>query len=291
MNDTWLEDFLALADCMNFSRAAERRHVTQPAFGRRIRALEDWCGQALVDRSSHRLALTEAGGLVLDAARDMLRRRDGLQRELGMLEAQASTLVVASTQALSFTFFPEWFSRASGGAAVHLLADNMRACERLMEEGKAHFLLCHTHPEMEFDFPRTHYRALDLATDRLVPVSKVSATGGTRFDPGGTNIPFLSFDERSGLGRILQTGLGKKLQHLDLKPCFTSHVAMALKTMMLEGRGLAWLPFGLVSEDIATGRCAIAGGPEWQLEVSISLMRPKTRLSPLAEAFWSGLAR
>jgi len=37
-----------LAERRNFSRAAEARHVTQPAFSRRIRALEDWVGTPLV---------------------------------------------------------------------------------------------------------------------------------------------------------------------------------------------------------------------------------------------------
>ena len=36
----WFEDYLALAQTLNFSKAAELRHVTQPAFSRRIRALE-----------------------------------------------------------------------------------------------------------------------------------------------------------------------------------------------------------------------------------------------------------
>ena len=36
----WLEDFIALARERSFSRAAEQRHVTQPQFSRRIRALE-----------------------------------------------------------------------------------------------------------------------------------------------------------------------------------------------------------------------------------------------------------
>ena len=47
MELVWLEDFLALAEALNFSRAAEARHVTQPAFSRRIRALEGWIGAAL----------------------------------------------------------------------------------------------------------------------------------------------------------------------------------------------------------------------------------------------------
>ena len=46
----WLEDFVALAQERSFTRAAELRHVTHPAFGRRIKALESWLGVALVNR-------------------------------------------------------------------------------------------------------------------------------------------------------------------------------------------------------------------------------------------------
>jgi DNA-binding transcriptional LysR family regulator len=51
MNLIWLEDFLALAATGNFSRAAEDRHSSQPAFSRRIRALEEWVGVDLFDRN------------------------------------------------------------------------------------------------------------------------------------------------------------------------------------------------------------------------------------------------
>jgi DNA-binding transcriptional LysR family regulator len=38
----WLEDFVTLAETSSFSRAAEIRNVTQPAFSRRIKQLETW---------------------------------------------------------------------------------------------------------------------------------------------------------------------------------------------------------------------------------------------------------
>ncbi|HXQ40880.1 MAG TPA: LysR family transcriptional regulator, partial [Candidatus Udaeobacter sp.] len=48
----WLEDFLSLAETRNFSRSAELRFTTQPAFSRRIKALEEWVGATLFDRSA-----------------------------------------------------------------------------------------------------------------------------------------------------------------------------------------------------------------------------------------------
>ena len=56
----WLEDFVSLAETHSFSRSAQLRHVTQPAFSRRIQALEAWAGVDLVDRPSYPTRLTMA---------------------------------------------------------------------------------------------------------------------------------------------------------------------------------------------------------------------------------------
>ncbi len=57
----WLEDFLCLAKSTSFSAAAEERNITQSAFSRRIKALEEWLGAPLIDRSSYRVNITDAG--------------------------------------------------------------------------------------------------------------------------------------------------------------------------------------------------------------------------------------
>src|SRR3546814_17458980 len=60
--------------------------LTQPAFSRRIRALEDWVGATLVNRDTHRIALTEAGQAFRVLAEEIMRRltlgRDHV-REIG----------------------------------------------------------------------------------------------------------------------------------------------------------------------------------------------------------------
>ena len=61
MNLRHLQAFVVLAEELNFSRAAERLHVAQPALSQQIRALEARMGTQLVDRGSRPLRLTEAG--------------------------------------------------------------------------------------------------------------------------------------------------------------------------------------------------------------------------------------
>ena len=64
METKWLEDFVSLAETRSFSRSAQLRHVTQPAFSRRIQSLEVWAGTDLVDRSSYPTQLTPAGQIL-----------------------------------------------------------------------------------------------------------------------------------------------------------------------------------------------------------------------------------
>ncbi|HWT20922.1 MAG TPA: LysR family transcriptional regulator, partial [Variovorax sp.] len=82
MQFKWMEDFIALAQTRSFTRAAELRHVTHPAFGRRIRALESWAGTALVERGSSPVALTPAGESFLDNATQMVRGVESSREEL-----------------------------------------------------------------------------------------------------------------------------------------------------------------------------------------------------------------
>ncbi|MEI8618640.1 LysR family transcriptional regulator [Pseudoalteromonas sp. B193] len=57
----WLEDFLALSNTKSFSQAARLRHITQPAFSRRIKALEEAVGAELIDRENLPITLTSSG--------------------------------------------------------------------------------------------------------------------------------------------------------------------------------------------------------------------------------------
>lgn len=294
METAWLADLQALAETLNFSRAAEKRHITQPAFGRRIKSLEDWCGSDLVDRSTHRLKLTPAGEAMLEAANDIAARLERASRDLAQMRAATSTVTFAATHALSFIFFPGWIQGLGHEAStmpIRLLSDNMNECERIMTEGRAQFLLCHDHQNSRIRLDMNAYRHVEVATDRLIPVSGRDRNGRALHsisEASDRAVPHLAFEETSGMGRILSSTLSSSTDRLPLSTVFTSHLAMALKALAVEGKGVTWIPESLAADEMGpAGRLAPAGSADWAVDVKIVLIRPRARMTDIAESFWS----
>jgi DNA-binding transcriptional LysR family regulator len=76
-----LRYFIAVAEERNFTRAAERLHIAQPALSRQIRALEGELGVELLHRTTHDFELTEAGAFLLDRGPVLLAAADRLWRD------------------------------------------------------------------------------------------------------------------------------------------------------------------------------------------------------------------
>ncbi|WP_066367498.1 LysR family transcriptional regulator [Herbidospora mongoliensis] len=88
-----LRYFVAVAEDLHFTRAAERLFVSQPALSKQIRALERHLGFSLFDREPAGVTLTPQGAALLPVARDLLARwTEGM--ETARAAAPAETLVV-----------------------------------------------------------------------------------------------------------------------------------------------------------------------------------------------------
>jgi LysR family hydrogen peroxide-inducible transcriptional activator len=71
-----LRYLIALADCLSFTRAADRCAVTQSTLSIQLRKLEDYLGVRLFDRNRSRVSLTAEGNKVLELARVAVRAAD-----------------------------------------------------------------------------------------------------------------------------------------------------------------------------------------------------------------------
>jgi DNA-binding transcriptional LysR family regulator len=294
MNLIWLEDFLALAATGNFSRAAEERHSSQPAFSRRIRALEEWIGAELFDRSSQPAKLTEVGEWFASVAQELIARVARIPGDASKVaEARSVTLHVASTHVLSFTFLPRWLRGLESRIAVgpiQLVSDVLQRCEALMLQSKVQFVLSHSHMDARGALDRAPFKSLLVGRDVLTAVSAADDSGQAKHriaQHATAPMPVLGYTGESGLGRIMQAVVGHKLAQVPVRTVFTAHLASVLRTMALDGRGIAWLPRTLVDEDLARGQLVAAADAAWDVPLEIRLYRDAQLLGQAAEAFWT----
>ena len=295
MEVIWLKDFLMLAEHMNFSKAAAARNVTQPAFSRRIRALEAWFGTPLCERSTHHVSLTPAGEHLRREAAVLVRGLHQLRRDVRHIAGRRSQgLSLAATHALSFSFVPAWIRRNPNMLSlgtINLISDSMQACEQLMQNGDAQFLLCHQHRDVPSRLASDEFASIAIEQDMLIPLSAPDKMGAPLWclDRAGA-IKYLAYSDQSGLGRILSASRAVQQRLAETERLFTSHLAATLQSMALAGDGVAWLPQTLAQEDIAGGRLVLAAGHAYQIPIEIRLFRPRATQPLAVEAIWSSVA-
>lgn len=102
-----LRYFVAVAETLNYRRAAEAIRVAQPALSKQIKDLEDAVGARLLDRNTGGVVLTDAGTVFLDEARDILERVDMAAKAAREAQAgRSGRLTVGSLGAVSASFLP-----------------------------------------------------------------------------------------------------------------------------------------------------------------------------------------
>jgi len=303
METKWLEDFVSLAETRSFSRSAQLRHVTQPAFSRRIQALEAWAGIDLVDRSSYPTRLTPAGETFHSQALDILGSLQGARNMMRAHQVAGQDMIeFAVPHSLAFTFFPHWVTdlrHRFGGLKTRLIALNVHDAVMQLTEGSCDLLIAYHHPSQPLQLNPDRYELLSLGSETLAPYAKADATGQPMFrlpSPHGMRVPFLSYAAGAYLGRLVEVITKLAPQPLHLDPIYETDMAEGLKAMALEGHGLAFLPASSVKKELKSKRLMRASAPgehELTMEVRIYRERPETarHTKPGALALWEFLQR
>ncbi|WP_341312224.1 LysR substrate-binding domain-containing protein [Paraburkholderia sp. IMGN_8] len=291
MQIKWLEDFRELAKTRSFSRAAENRSVTHPAFGRRIRALEEWVGTALVDRGVQPVALTPAGRLFLDAASnaiDDLNEARWLLREVQLPVA----LKIGTGRTLARTFVPGWYQdlyEQRGPFPISVTTGGTQGGVLELADGTTDLLISYASPQADALLDPRKYDHCRLDSETLVPVSIPDKRGHPRFRlPGsaGSPLPWLAFSRGLTLRQILDSHLAATDQKAFLTPVFQADFYEAVEEMALRGFGMAWLPHRLVKNDLGAGALCLAGVKEWNIRVDISMYRVRSNQNALLDEVW-----
>ncbi len=250
----WLEDFVSLAETRSFSRSAQLRHVTQPAFSRRIQA-----------RSHH------PGG------QDMI--------EFAVPHTLAFTFMPHWLMELRQRF---------GAIKSRLIALNVHDAVLRLTEGGCDLLIAYHHPGQPLQLSPDRYEMLVLGQETLAPYAKPGADGRPMFSlpaASGPPVPFLAFAAGAYMAGLVDLILKQAGEPALLEPIYETDMAEGLKAMAVEGHGLAILPASSVRKELRSRRLvAAAPAGHYQLTMEVRMYRERPDVArhakPIAQALW-----
>jgi DNA-binding transcriptional LysR family regulator len=304
METKWLEDFISLAETRSFSRSAELRHVTQPAFSRRIQSLEAWLGADLIDRTSYPTRLTPAGEVFYEQAVEMLGQINNVRALLrGKRPTAQTTVDFAVPHTLSLTFMPKWLTELEAGFGkinTRLIALNVHDAVMTMVEGGCDLLLCYHHPRQPVQLDASRYDMIVLGAEALRAYARCNKAGVPDLVlPGSATapLPFLSYTSNAYLGRMVELILADAKRPLYFEKCYETDMAEGLKMMALEGHGVVFLPESAATREVKQKQLARADGgqPEWEVNMEIRLYRERPTAQrpgkPVVARLWDYLVQ
>lgn len=289
MDTRLLEDALVLLEERSLSAAAARRNVTQPAFSRRIRALEDWIGRDLLVRGPNKVEIAPALAGCEAQIRAMLAHLGQLRSQLQTTEG-GEPLAFAAPHSLSYTIFPELYeryARAHPGSGVRLRTSNQEVGLSQFLRAEADILIAYEvrgRARVPFDdsIARHVWRR-----DALIPVVGGSLRHRlTHAQLLPDDCPVIRYPETSPFGQIVAE------HEIDADLPVAGQIAVetafsiGVGRLVLRGLGAAWLPHSILHDEIVAGDAVILSHRYGRIPLDISLFvhRANARASAFVQS-------
>lgn len=257
MRTDWLDDLVALLDSGGVADAARLRNVTQPAFSRRIKVLEDVLGIEVIDRT-----VKPSGPSRMLRARESDLRKLAMEQRLLLADMRQEhatgirQLVIASQHAITTSMGTQIITSVAKPSHTHirLRSANRDECETLLIRRQAAIALIYRiRVEPAPGLPSFLTDAV-IGSDTLIPVCGADHAPDllARFDAGSLHIIGYPADVFLGaaLARHVLPSLAARCQISVITETGLSTAALQLA---LSGLGIAWVPAALAWPALSRG--------------------------------------
>ncbi|MGM0560026.1 MAG: LysR family transcriptional regulator [Pseudomonadota bacterium] len=291
MKLNWLEDFLLLIETGSFSKAAERRNVTQPAFSRRIQMLEQWLGVQLVNRGSHSLKLTTTAARFEPVIRRVIESTYELRSHMRADAAADSRFSLATQHTLMVSHLPKLLNTLQEyrhETAFQVRTGDLGDCIEQLSQGHADLLLSFRSEEEPRLDQTSDFSCILLGHEYLLPVgTKISGQQIRTSLQNGGNIRLLKYPEDSFLGRILRREcLLDLVKNNTIETVCESAFTMGIKEMAISDMGLSWLPKKIIEDELMRGKLISLENDLKSIKLDVCLYCSNNNKYPKLRELW-----
>jgi len=245
--------FRDIALTRSVSRAAGLNSVSQSAASQQLQELERSLGATLIDRSTRPLNITEAGRLYLDFCRDVLRRRETFDAELGALKHETGGVVrVAAIYSVGLSEMTELereFSQRRPGARLDIeYLRPQKVYEAVLADAADIGLVSYPESTREIMVIPWRREEMVVAASPYHPVA--SSESVTAADLSG--VEFIGFDDDLPIQQAIQRYFAENNARLNITLHFDN--LQTIKEAVEHRFGISIMPVRLMQSEMAQGR-------------------------------------
>ncbi len=297
MDIKWLQDFISLANTGSFSKAAQERYVTQSAFSRRIRCLENWLGTDLFDRTTHPVSLTDSGIRFVETAEQLVRLAYSVRDDFGTQKLGRPKITFATATSLAIAFVPKWLRETElidSGIDILIRTDfsGIHAYFESLSHPSSDFMI---HYGRSFDalaMDGSKFEDLTIGKEVLMPVCHRALWEQQNVSlPGSPEnpLPYIAPIQGSMIAKSISDCLVNCGTSTYLNCHFESSILECTHGLVMQKVGFAWLPESLIRSELQAGTLVPVGDVEYNIPVSIVLYHYLSDSRPETLRIWGQL--
>ncbi len=285
-----LRVFAAAARHMNFSRAAEELHLSQPAVSTQIKEFASHVGLPLFERIGRRTYLTPAGEEILQCASAISQRLKDADSALAQLKGVTGGRLNVAVISAGDYFFPRLlahFGAGHPGVTFNLTVHNREQLLRHLADNLTDLAVM-VRPPADMDVI-----ALPFAPHPYVIVAAPDhPLAGTRQIPRAVlnREPFVQREQGSDTWNSMREVFGRQFPKLHI--AMQIHSTETIKQAVAAGMGIAFLSAHTIGLDLQAGNLVVLDVQDFPARLHWYLVHNRTkRLPPVAAAFKEFLLR
>ena len=293
MDQKSLEDLLAFIELRNVTLAANRRNISQPAYSRRLKAIEESYDIALVDRSGRPSVPTRALSAMQEEIELALA---GLKRVGESFTSNTGfnrTIHIAAVHSLSVGPLPVAINQIEKRFAklgVRLHSANQDICFRLLMTEEVSVMLAYETIDQPLQAPLDLVKKTVVTNDQLVPVcsNKFSKQLKDLLETKEA-IPLITYPSDIFLGRLMYHDVLARSPHVYSQKLVAGMTSVVLSAVSA-GIGVAWLPASVIKNEIRNKELHFIEDPGFSnVDLTIAMLQLRRKDTESLTDLWEAL--
>ncbi len=288
----WLEDILAVAEQGSFQAACEKRNISQPAFSRRIRQIEQALGTPLFDRSTRPARLAAHVVDQLDRMRELSVGMRDLTAALRDSGGQRRRLVIVSQHAIAATSTPEIIGNfADLDIDTRLRSANRDECLAQIMTRRADIAFIHDVEGAQEILGAEFLDIREIGKETLIPVFASDRLDTLNDAYLRGELPVIAYPADVFLGQVQRRMIFPRLTRIGhVRPRLETALTLAALEFARTGFALAWIPEPLARAEIKAHRLVDLSSSLPSIAMTLIAARLRDSNSAIVNEVWDRMS-